>query len=132
MIDMGTYDELLTSSTSFAQLLEDIHQYDQEQQTNVLSTQLSTIGSISSAKGHDDEINDPSDNIEIKQHGTVQWHVYLSYLRAGAGFIVSSCLILSILSAQQIVSIASNWWLALWSEDETRRLRRTTICQLSR
>jgi hypothetical protein len=34
MVQMGTYNELINSSSSFAHLLEDIHQHEQEMITN--------------------------------------------------------------------------------------------------
>ncbi|CAF5139728.1 unnamed protein product, partial [Rotaria sp. Silwood1] len=39
MIQMGTYEELLLSSSIFAQLLENINQHEQKQQTDSLTNQ---------------------------------------------------------------------------------------------
>jgi hypothetical protein len=128
MTSMGTYEELLESSSSFAQLLEDIHQHEQGQKSNALTTQHSRIGSISSEKDDEDETSAAPTNIETKQQGTVRWHVYVAYLRAGVGLVVGTTLILGIFSSQQVVSICSNWWLAAWSDDETRRHENGTTC----
>ncbi|CAF4850085.1 unnamed protein product, partial [Rotaria sp. Silwood1] len=45
MIQMGTYEELLISSSTFAQLLEDINQHEQEQEQQLvsLSNRRSTV-----------------------------------------------------------------------------------------
>ena len=125
---MGTYEELLATSTSFAQLLEDIHQHEQELISNALTTQQSAIGSISSEKDSDDEKETLPTNLETKQQGTVRWHVYVAYLRAGVGLVLGVALILILFSAQQIVSISSDRWLADWSADNTRRYRNVTNC----
>ena len=91
---MGTYEELMSSSPSFAGLLENMNQYEQEhkqasdEQTNhVLKQQIVT---------HEDnlEINNENDlktlptYIETKQEGIIQWSVYVAYLRASIGIIL--------------------------------------------
>jgi len=126
---MGTYGELLTSSSTFAQLLEDINQHEQEQHSVSLSNQQSMIGSINSEKEDlEEDINLLPKNIETKQEGTVKWIVYVSYLRAGVGVILGFVLIVIIFSTQQAIGIYSNWWLAAWSNDESRRHRNLTNC----
>ncbi|CAF3088634.1 unnamed protein product, partial [Rotaria sp. Silwood2] len=59
MAQMGTYKELLIPSPSFAQLLEDINQHEQEQQQQPVSllNQQSMIDSINSEKDNVDEEN---------------------------------------------------------------------------
>ncbi|CAF4171006.1 unnamed protein product [Rotaria sp. Silwood2] len=59
MAQMGTYKELLIPSPSFAQLLEDINQHEQEQQQQPVSllNQQSMIDSINSEKDSVDEEN---------------------------------------------------------------------------
>ncbi|CAF3943944.1 unnamed protein product [Rotaria sp. Silwood1] len=125
MIQMGTYEELLLSSSIFAQLLENINQHEQKQQTDSLSNQQSRIGSISSEKENSDEedINVLPKNLETKSEGTVKWNVYISYLRAGVGVIFGFLLIIIIFSIQQTISIYNNWWLAAWSDDENRTVK---------
>lgn len=129
MVQMGTYEELLSSSSGFAELLEDINQHEQEHQSVVLLNQQSIISSISSEKEDlEDDINSLPKNLEIKQEGTVKWNVYISYLRAGVGLIVGIISMLVIFSTQQTVAIYSNWWLAAWSNDESRRHQNLTNC----
>lgn len=136
MVQIGTYNELLESSESFAQLLEDIHQHEREQQqqyqqqeSTILSTQRSVLGSISSERDDEDEHTKSLSNVEIKQQGHVGWYVYLAYLRAGVNIVVGILLILILFSSQQILSFASNWWLAAWSEDESHRHRHENSTQ---
>jgi hypothetical protein len=130
MVQMGTYGELLESSSTFAQLLEDINQHEQQEQQSVsLSNQQSMIGSISSEKEDvEEDIHSVPKNLETKQEGTVKWNVYISYLRAGIGVILGLILIVIIFSTQQAIGIFSNWWLASWSNDESRRHRNLTNC----
>ncbi|CAF5140512.1 unnamed protein product [Rotaria sp. Silwood1] len=112
MVQMGTYEELLLSSSSFAQLLEDINQHEQEQQQPVsLLNQQSMVGSINSEKDNVDEqdINSLSKSLETKQKGTVKLNVYVAYLRAGVGIMLGSPLIIIIFATQQALAIYSNW-----------------------
>jgi hypothetical protein len=133
---MGTYSELLSSSASFARLLEDINQHQQEQeqkqeheqQSISLTKQPSRIDSINSEKEKKEEIKSVPLNVETKQEGTVKWNVYISYLRAGVGVILGLFLIISIFSAQQAIALYSNWWLAEWSNDEGHRHRVYNNC----
>jgi hypothetical protein len=127
---MGTYSELLSSSASFARLLEDINQHHQEheQQSISLPIQPSRIGSISREKEEEEELMSLQTNIETKQEGVVKWNVYISYLRAGAGVILGLFLIISIFSAQQAIALYGNWWLAEWSNDEGHRHRVYNNC----
>ncbi|CAF4089952.1 unnamed protein product, partial [Rotaria magnacalcarata] len=130
MVQMGTYEELLVSSPSFSQLLEDINQHKQEEPVVSLVNQRSMIGSIHSEKENveDEDMNSSSRNVETKQEGIVKWNVYLSYLRAGVGAILGVILILIIFSTQQTVAIYSNWWLVAWSNEENRRHQNVTHC----
>ena len=131
---MGTYAELLSSSSIFAQLLEDINQHEQEQHSVALLNQRSMVGSISSEKDdqEDECMNLRGKNIETKQEGTVKWNVYVSYIQAGVGVIFGFLIIVFVFSAQQVTSIYSNWWLAAWSNDESRRYQNSTNCMNTR
>lgn len=127
---MGTYEELLQSSSTFAQLLEDINQHEQEQQSiSLRNRRATTIGSINSQNEDlEEDINLLPNNIETKQEGTVKWNVYISYIRAGIGVIFGFILIAIIFSTQQTIAMYSNWWLARWSNDESRRHQNLTNC----
>ncbi|CAF4290168.1 unnamed protein product, partial [Rotaria sordida] len=82
MVQIGTYTDLLASSTSFARLLDDIHQFEQQhsielyQQQSIISSTCSDV---------DEEMLALSKNIETKHKGTVKSHVYAEYLKAGVG-----------------------------------------------
>jgi hypothetical protein len=123
MVQIGTYTELLSSSTSFARLLEDIHQHqqEQEQQSLFLARQVSRMDSFSPGIEQEEDAKSLQTNIETKQEGTVKWSVYMAYLRAGVGVILGLFLIIIIFSAQQAIALCSNWWLAEWSSDESHR-----------
>ncbi|CAF1585142.1 unnamed protein product, partial [Adineta steineri] len=133
MVDMGTYEELLHSSASFAHLLEDINQHNQKKEQEpepegqtVMRRRISTMVSVSSEK--EEDISSLPTNIETKEEGTVKWSVYVSYLRAGIGVCIGMLLILVVFSAQQATSIYVNWWLAEWSNDEGHRHHVYTNC----
>ncbi|CAF1179879.1 unnamed protein product, partial [Adineta ricciae] len=129
MVQIGTYTELLSSSASFARLLEDINQHRQEkekpgvEETALLKSQLSKVNSVNSEKAEDeaeDLLSKPT-NVEIKQEGIVKWSVYASYLRAGIGLVIGLLVIMTMFSLQQAAALYSSWWLAGWSDAETQR-----------
>lgn len=122
---MGTYTDLLASSSSFSRLLDDIHQYE-EQQSIELHQQQSIISSTCSDV--DEEILALSKHAETKQKGKVKWRVYASYLKAGVGIIIGLFIVLVLSSLREGISIFSNWWLAEWSDDETYRYRNSNNC----
>ncbi|CAF0910972.1 unnamed protein product [Rotaria sordida] len=126
MIQIGTYSELISSSTSFSYLLDDSHQ----QRLGIskhIQKQQSTISTIYSEKGDDDE-EELMTNIDTKQEGSVKWNVYSSYIRAGLGCIFGFFFILLILVAHQAILLYSSWWLATWSDDESRRYKTFNQC----
>ena len=118
MVQMGTYTQLITSSSIFARVLDNI--YQREHSIN-LQKQQSIISSISSVHEEEKEINSIPTNVEIKEEGSVKWHVYVAYLRAGIGIVFGCLLIVFMFSTQQVAAILSSWWLAIWSDDESHR-----------
>jgi hypothetical protein len=130
MTQMGTYAELLSTSVSFSKLLEDINQHKQEheQQSGILTRQVTRAGSMIGENEDDEEITSFPTNIETKKEGAVKWHVYISYLRAGIGVVLGFILILSALTAHQVVYMYSNRWLADWSDDESHRFNNVSNC----
>ncbi len=138
MVQMGTYAELVSTSASFARLLEDINQHHQEQKEEqkqeqrqraaTLLTRHSRIGSISGEKEDEEEIELLPTNIETKQEGTVKWKVYVSYLQAGIGVVLGVLLISVLFTVHQALHMYSNRWLADWSDDESYRFRINNNC----
>jgi hypothetical protein len=124
MVQMGTYHELISSSSSFAHLLEDIHQQEQESLINI-QKQQSIISSIYSEKDNEEE---SIINIDKKQEGSIKWNVYISYIKAGLGCAFSFFFILLILTAHQATFLYSSWWLAKWSDDESHRYKNFNNC----
>jgi hypothetical protein len=117
---MGTYNDLISSS--FAHLLEDIHQ--QESSINI-QQQQSIISSVYSEKEIEEEL---ITNIDTKQEGAIRWNVYFSYVKAGLGCGFNFLFILLLLSVHRTAYIYSNWWLATWSDDESHRYRNFNNC----
>ncbi len=126
---MGTYQELITSSFSFAHLLHDINQHElKEQQSIDLQNRKSTIDLTISETDDQKEVLSPPTNVEIKQEGVVKLHVYTAYLRAGVGLFIGFVLMTSIFSARELVNVFSDRWLAIWSDDESHRHRLSNNC----
>ncbi|CAF4098406.1 unnamed protein product [Adineta steineri] len=125
MIQMGTYNELISSSSSFAHLLEDINQQEQQQIAANIQQQQSIISSIYSEKEDEDEV---MSNIDTKQQGAIKWTVYTSYIKAGLGCVFGSFFILFLLTAYQATFMYSSWWIATWSDDESHRYRNYNQC----
>ncbi|CAF3828800.1 unnamed protein product [Rotaria sordida] len=125
MVQIGTYTDLLASSTSFARLLDDIHQFEQQQSIE-LYQQQSIISSTCSDV--DEEMLALSTNVETKRKGTVKSHVYVAYLKAGAGIIMGLFIVIILSFVREGASIFSNWWLAKWSDDESYRYRILNNC----
>ena len=132
MIEKGSYHKLLSQSTRFARLLENIHQQKEEQAAaNHLVPVLSRLSTRCSANSqHDDEdaIDIDNENAEKSQSGAVHASVYIGYLRAGLGFFSSVFLLLLIFGIREATFILYNHWLAKWSDDETNRFRTWKNC----
>ncbi len=124
MMHMGTYNELITSSSSFAHLLEDIHQQEQDMIINI-EKQQSIISSIYSENDHEEE---SIIYIDTKQEGSIKWNIYTSYIKAGFGCAFGFVLILPIFTAHQGLIMYSSWWLAKWSDDESYRYQNFNSC----
>ncbi|CAF2822641.1 unnamed protein product [Rotaria sp. Silwood2] len=127
---MGTYIDLLASSSLFGSLHADIYQNEQEHSVDLhhedvqegpvdLSHQQLTINSTSSQQ--EDEVLMQSTSVETKQTGRLKWHIFVAYLRAGAGIVVGFLLVTLVSAAQQGAFIFSSWWLAAWNDDESYR-----------
>src|SRR5271156_1612017 len=114
MIQMGTYAELISSSSSFAHLLEDIHQHEEKSIINI-QKQQSTISSIYSETDNEEEL---MLNIDTKQEGSIKRNVYISYIKAGLGCVFAFFFIVLIFTAHQTIFLYGNWWLAKSSDDE--------------
>lgn len=125
MIQIGTYAELLSSSTTFPRLL---NQFQNEQQSVSLTKYGSRGDSTSLAKEEEEEVTEMPTNDESKQEGNVKWNVYVSYLRAGVGVVLSLFLIIAFFSIQQAIDLYSKWWLAQWSNDEGHRHQNNVNC----
>jgi hypothetical protein len=126
---MGTYEELLASSSSFAHLLDDIHQHELEEQQSIeLQKEQSTVDlTIPETDGAKDALLPPT-NVETKQKGMVKWHVYAAYLRAGIGLFLGFILITGIFSIREFIAVFSDRWLVKWSDDESHRYRVFSNC----
>jgi hypothetical protein len=127
MVQAGTYLELMTSSPVFVRLLANIHQQQQQHSVD-LQKQQSIISSVNSEDEKQEEVESIPINTEIKQEGTINWHVYVGYLRAGIGTVLGLFLIVLLFSTHQAAFILTNWWLAMWSDEESHRHRIFNNC----
>lgn len=119
---MGTYDELISSSSSFTHLLGDIHQHQLEEQQSVEFQKQQSIVDLVNSETDDtkDTLTAPV-NVETKQEGIVKWHVYAVYLRAGAGLCLGVILMTGIFCVREFIAVFSDRWLGRWSDEETHR-----------
>ncbi|CAF4229409.1 unnamed protein product [Rotaria sp. Silwood2] len=119
--NMGTYAQLLDSSSLFASLLKETHQQQQNQSAN-LEKQSSIEDSNLIEKQDTETISSlPPTNIERKQEGTIKWRVYVSYLQASVSLPIALLLIVLLFFAQQTTALFSTWWLAKLNDDESYR-----------
>jgi len=129
MVETGTYEELLACSSSFSRLLENIHQQEQEQHEHSTDIQgRRSTRSMTFSEIENEEIISGSTNVETKQEGSVNWHVYISYIRAGAGLVLSILLIILVFGVREATSVFYTWWLAEWRDDESHRHRHLNNC----
>ena len=128
MVQMGSYMELMGSSSTFARLLEDIDQHEEEHAKD-LQTQYSTDLPTTLDKDPEDEQLLPPENVEIQKKGSVKISVYAGYLRAGAGVLLGLLLFVVSFGAREFMTLYSTWWLAKWSEDEGHRYNPILHCE---
>lgn len=124
VIQIGTYDDLLNTSSSIVNQLtiEDVDQSELHQESSNDSNDLEVDIDV------EEEISLLPKNIEQKREGTVGWNVYLSFLQASSGVIFGILLLLTAFGLHQATSIYSHWWLAAWSNEESLRSQNGTSC----
>ena len=125
---MGTFDELLVSSSDFAQLIEDIHRPEREENSSVLSTEKSINSSISVDENVLKDSIPAETNIETKKEGSVGFRIFFAYMKAGVGLVFGSVLLFLVLGLHQVSAIGNYWYLAIWSDDQTHRHLNLTSC----
>ncbi|CAF4155270.1 unnamed protein product [Rotaria sordida] len=127
MIQIGTYIELLESS-SFSRLLNYINQQEQNKYSIDTQERCSSRHESFSETINEEEQLLMSENLEIKQQGSVKWFVYIEYLRAGIGLILGLIVLILLFGIREAIFVFSNWWLAEWSEDESYRYNQFRNC----
>jgi hypothetical protein len=129
MVELGTYGELLASSSSFRCLLKNIHQQEQEHQESQMSiNQKRSSRCVTFAEKEGEEILSSSLVFEMKQEGSVKWGVYVSYMQAGVGLVFGIILTVLAFSFREGTSIFYSWWLAKWSDDQNHRYQSLNKC----
>jgi hypothetical protein len=117
-VETGAYDHLLSVSSSFSHLLNDIHQHEMKHSVGLHNDESKTK---STGLKKEREASTTSTSTEIRRKGTVKLGVYVEYLRAGAGLILGLFLVLVVSSVREGTYVFSTWWLATWNEDENFR-----------
>jgi hypothetical protein len=128
---IGTYNEL-RQMPSVAHLLKTSVNQDVQKEEEVavpFQRQQSTAESICSVTSNEEEMASPRKCVETRQEGRVSWHVFGAYLRAGIGLLPGLILLFGLFSAQQGITIYSNWRLAMWSIDENSRHQISHTCK---
>ena len=131
---MGTYAELLASSASFRSLLANIHQQEQEQELehskNIQRERMSRHVTFSEGENEEEGFL-ACDSLEMKEEGSVKWHVYMEYLRAGAGLVLGFTFLILLFGLREFATLFHGRWLAQWSEDEGHRHEEFNNCTAS-
>lgn len=128
MVQMGAYKELLTASTTFSRLLDNIHQQKQQDYCNEMKQERAASNAALIENDNEEEPFVMEDDIEAKEKGAVKWHVYVGYLRAGIGLTIGLIWLIAVYTIREIVSIVASRWLAEWSEDEDYRHSQFNNC----
>ena len=134
MVEMGTYDELLASSSSFKRLLENIHQRKKEEEQEQPEYYTSSARKRSvryvtfTGTENDTTLSIDPETFETKEEGAVKWNVYVEYLQAGVGRVCGVLLILFTFGFREVAFIFHGWWLAEWSDDEGHRHQHRNNC----
>jgi hypothetical protein len=133
MVEIGTYEGLIATSSSFRCLLENIHQQEEQEQEQMepeanIQRRRSTGCVTFSEKENEDGLLIDSSNFETKEEGSVKWPVYIAYLRAGAGLFFGVLLLILVFGFREVASIFYSWWLAKWSADEGYRHHQLNNC----
>ncbi|GFN81907.1 multidrug resistance-associated protein 4 [Plakobranchus ocellatus] len=131
IVSQGTYTELSQSGVNFSELLKLSEEEDQEwakqkekaagqqgdsllhRENPKITRSDSVASSYSIAKDYEPEpVQLPEQ--EERAKGSIELKVYMKYFKAGTGIIMSILVIFFLLLAQ-VLYIASDWWLARWS-----------------
>jgi hypothetical protein len=102
---MGTYDELLITSSTFTRLLDNIHQQKQSEHSNDIHRRRSFHDMTSVETENEEEQLLLTDDLEMKEKGAVKWRVYIEYLRAGVGLTLGLVWLISILCIREAISV---------------------------
>lgn len=130
-LGQGTFDEISTSGVDFSSLLKRDKDEEEDQEPDFYEHQdqdikhhthkgPDNIGSMMSLTSigtefEPDPVQLPEE--EERREGNVGWNVYFEWLKNGCGpfkFIILLFLNLS----TQVLYVMSDWWLALWSNQE--------------
>ncbi|GBP56375.1 Probable multidrug resistance-associated protein lethal(2)03659 [Eumeta japonica] len=123
----GTYDELQTSGKDFAKLLSSLQDENEdklekpEPMTRRTSARLSTTRrpslseSVGCSEGTAQEMEE-----EKRESGSMGWHVYGAYLRAGGGAAVLAFTAL-LLIVGQLSATLCDYWVTFWTNEVTRQ-----------
>ncbi|KAL4715253.1 hypothetical protein ACJJTC_007835 [Scirpophaga incertulas] len=128
----GTYDELVNSGKDFAKLLSSTHDENEENNDNEkpppmsrrTSSRLSTTRRPSlteSMTGCDIPAQEMEE--EQRESGSMGWHVYNAYLRAG-GRTARIVFMTIVLVVGQLSATLCDYWVTFWTNEVTRMKER--------
>lgn len=107
--------------------MEEITQHKKEQiQPANASTQEPNV--VPTEEPTDEQPLLPLDeSAERIQNGMVNWRIHLAFVRAGVG-IIGGIILPLIFVVHQSLAMFSNWWLASWSEAESKSRLEFNLC----
>ncbi|CAF1101378.1 unnamed protein product [Adineta ricciae] len=125
---IGNYQELMENCLLFQNLLNDIHQNENQQIEEKIPIEIKE-----EEEEEEEELNinssiNQNENEEKKAKGRLKFYVYFEYLRSGFGFLFAFFILPLICLSHQGAFIFSNYWLALWNDEENYRNENFTNC----
>ncbi|CAH1183155.1 unnamed protein product [Phaedon cochleariae] len=121
----GTYQELKATDSDFTKLLEE----SEEEVKKEVERKLSTMNVEEKTKQEDMPVI--TRERETRAHGTVTWHIYKSYMRAGGSWLKTFCIALTFILAQAFGSI-TDYFITIWVNVEQLREKQDTTRSLSK
>ncbi|XP_072936015.1 ATP-binding cassette sub-family C member 4-like [Epargyreus clarus] len=121
----GTYDELMTSGTDFAQLLSSTQDDNEKEETEKpppmarrTSSRLSTTRRPSLTESTSGNEAPQEMEEEARESGSMGWHVYGAYLRAGGRSGPLAFMVL-LLVVGQLAATLCDYWVTFWTNEVT-------------
>ncbi|RIB18714.1 P-loop containing nucleoside triphosphate hydrolase protein [Gigaspora rosea] len=109
--EQGTYEELMKNRKNFSKLIAEYG--EAESDNKIKDDDESTLGIKENKKDQTDVLSKGLMSIEEQYIGSVNYEVYLAYIRNAGGFLLLP-IIISLLVMMQVAYIGNSLWLSFW------------------